>query len=256
MPRFGHSDDFALLFSSERSDRVDYSQGLLFGGCFVLAIFVTWTLLLMIFICLGRDKVGFLSGRPFFHQAHLGKPGGLRVFWCRVAFFTSGITFIVFTVLLVTRGITQLQQGVTTIGNAGNAIDQTLAEVNAISKSLRDLAVTGRNLRDTINTTLVLQDGQNEYCTANGRQLLEEDIGEPFDFDNEINNTIELLYDLDNFIDEDLINLQNSIDEFIFHLQLWKKRDKYQFTRKSAGENKCFPQCHHMNCMSCKKCFP
>ena len=57
-------------------------------------------------------------------------------------------------------------------------------------------------------------DNGNEetFCSIEGRQLLLEETG-GLDFDDEIQNTIDLVYDLDDFVDEDLLDLQEAIEE-------------------------------------------
>ncbi len=64
VPRFGHSNDVSYLFSTESSDNVDYTLGTIFIGSFLFAVFILWFIMLLVFIFLGKNKVGFLSGFP------------------------------------------------------------------------------------------------------------------------------------------------------------------------------------------------
>jgi hypothetical protein len=62
VPRFGHSDDISNFFSTEQADNSDYTLGTLFIGSFLMTIFLTWFIALLILTFIGKDKVGFLSG--------------------------------------------------------------------------------------------------------------------------------------------------------------------------------------------------
>mmetsp|Transcript_5251 Transcript_5251/g.7779 ORF Transcript_5251/g.7779 Transcript_5251/m.7779 type:complete len:631 (-) Transcript_5251:58-1950(-) len=64
VPRFGHTNDISKLFSPESSDNIDYTLGTIFVGSFLFAVFVVWFIVLLVFIFLGKDRVGFLSGFP------------------------------------------------------------------------------------------------------------------------------------------------------------------------------------------------
>lgn len=63
VPRFGHSMDISQLFAPKSSsDQVDYVLGSIFIGAFLMSLFIVWIVTLSIFTCVGRNKVGFLSG--------------------------------------------------------------------------------------------------------------------------------------------------------------------------------------------------
>jgi hypothetical protein len=117
-PRFGHSSDFSELFSKEAGAPEDYVAGLVFATGFILAVFILWSILLLIFKCLGPSQVGFLSGAPFKKPNHVEEENFRRPFRVRMTVLGCGITFILFTILLVVKGITNLQDTVSTVSNS------------------------------------------------------------------------------------------------------------------------------------------
>jgi hypothetical protein len=118
MPRFGASSSFANLFGS-KEEQSDYIVGLLFAGVFVFAIYCAWTIILLLFKCLGQRRVGFLSGSAFLKPAD-PKAVFTRPFWSRLVFLNASILYITFAVLFVTQGITNLRTTVTTVLESTN----------------------------------------------------------------------------------------------------------------------------------------
>lgn len=65
VPRFGHSDQVSLSFSSSTADTKDYSYGVLFLGIFFFSVFSFWGIsLLLAKICRSCCGGGILSGEP------------------------------------------------------------------------------------------------------------------------------------------------------------------------------------------------
>ena len=108
VPRFSHSSDFSHLFSSDPQEVSDYAQGLLFIGCFLSVVFFLWYIVLLVLKC--TPGAGFLSGRRFTNRT--------RATNVRVVFATAAVLSILFTILLVTEGITNLQDTLTTVDNS------------------------------------------------------------------------------------------------------------------------------------------
>lgn len=63
LPRFGHNANFAKLVSSNQEEQVDYVVGILATAFFILSIFIFWAAAIVSCKCLGRRRIGFLSGR-------------------------------------------------------------------------------------------------------------------------------------------------------------------------------------------------
>lgn len=106
LPRFGHSANFAYLVGS-REQAEDYLYGLLFAGIFLITFFAVWTIMIIVFKCLGQEKVGFFSG-----SAMKVPHGSKRPRRVRIAFLVSSVVLVVFSLLLVTKGLTQIKTGV------------------------------------------------------------------------------------------------------------------------------------------------
>lgn len=150
-------------------------------------------------MCLGRSKVGFLSGARF--QAPENGGSAKRIRRSRIVFLIAGVLFIVFTFLWVALGITQLQDTVNTVDNANHDVDQILSESAAITTSLRSLGRTGTDLR--MDMTSVLEN----FCTANPD--LEAQTG--YDFVGSTQDALDFLDDLGDFIDKDLVDVEEGI---------------------------------------------
>ncbi|CAB9511836.1 expressed unknown protein [Seminavis robusta] len=119
-PRFGYSNTFSDYFSQDDDVAMDYVKGLLACGLFILSMFLCWVLLLLVFKCLGRKKVGFLSGAPFHAMAsntdnHVAVNPWISRGRCIVA-FSCGAMFI-FAILLTTVGLGNIDVTTTTIGD-------------------------------------------------------------------------------------------------------------------------------------------
>jgi hypothetical protein len=65
VPRFGFPNDAVLLASRNSMDQEAYLKGAILPTIFFLTIFLSWGVFLTVCYCLGREKVGFLSGSPF-----------------------------------------------------------------------------------------------------------------------------------------------------------------------------------------------
>lgn len=109
LPRFGYPNNFAYLFGTQQQQS-EYIFGLLFAGCFILAFFFVWIILLAVFKCLGPRKIGFLSGNPM--KVSYGSKKPLII---RITFILAAITLVAFATTLVTQGLTQLRNGVGTL---------------------------------------------------------------------------------------------------------------------------------------------
>lgn len=193
VPRFGHNNDFSAVLSNDDSEVEDYVLGLVFIAGFVMAVFLSWSILLLVFKCMGK-KVGFLSGRPFQNTT--------RAFRVRVTFVSAVILFILFAVLLVVNGITNLQDTLQTVSNTNQEVSSLLADAQTITSSLRSLGQSTVEVRDVLVGSL------GNFCP--GDPNLEQETG--YDFDSIAAKAIELLNVLGDFITNDVVNVQNAID--------------------------------------------
>lgn len=63
LPRFGHNANFAKLVSSNQDEQVDYVVGIVAAAFFILSLFIFWGAAIMSCKCMGKRRIGFLSGR-------------------------------------------------------------------------------------------------------------------------------------------------------------------------------------------------
>jgi hypothetical protein len=107
MPRFGHTSDFSTLFNSDSGQIKDYTLGLLFLGTFTMACFLVWFLVLATLKCFSRGILGGNRGVDS-NQARI---------LCIAFWIATGISMI-FTILLITEGISDIQDTLSTIDNS------------------------------------------------------------------------------------------------------------------------------------------
>lgn len=191
-PRFGHTNDFSALFSTTETQ--DYLEGLVFAGAFILAIFLAWLLALAVFKCLGKNRVGFLSGAAF-------TTSGPRPFYIRIVFINAAILFIVFTILVVTQGLTNLHSAVSTVGDSNDEVATILSNARGISISLSSIGQSTAQVRDELSQNL------GNFCPAEPNILALTGI----DFDALASQAISLLDQLGDFIENDVNTFQEEI---------------------------------------------
>lgn len=120
VPRFGHSSSFASLYSPDPAVVYDYIIGILVVSLFILSIYACWGLILLIVkLCCGPKRVGFVSGAPF--QATL--PNGQTNPWIlrgRILFGLSTLLFAVFSLTFVTLGVGNMVTTTKSIGQGAS----------------------------------------------------------------------------------------------------------------------------------------
>lgn len=150
-------------------------------------------LALLILKCLG-SRVGFLSGAAFTTDSP-------RPFYVRIAFVNAAILFIVFTILSVTNGITNLHSAISTVGDANNEVQSILSDARGISISLKSIGRSSLEVRDELNDNL------GNFCPAEPN--IEALTG--IDFDALASEAIALLNELGDFIENDVDALQSQL---------------------------------------------
>lgn len=268
-PRFGHTTDItALMGTSEESS--DYVKGLLAAAFLTIICFFVAFMSLPILMCLGRRRVGFLSGAPLtgrsnpasstsnggdehvtdkedgdvplkpegstgleemkdneelnnnidsldgLHRSEVTVRNGPKCrnccldpshIWVRGTFVLSGIIFILFSILLVTQGVLNLQDTVDSVNSLATQIDTLALDAEDILRSgLLGLQTQATNVRDLIVTNL---DGDN-FCPADPtlqNSTVFADIRE------KANNASEVLSQLNNFLGNEVERLSDSIND-------------------------------------------
>ena len=105
-PRFGYSNQVADLFSRTNEEVNDYSYGMAIIGGIFASFFLSWFVTLMVLLCLGSKRVGFLSGNHMREPkpTKFPKKSFKRPIWVRSTFIVSSIIVLAFSIILAIEG--------------------------------------------------------------------------------------------------------------------------------------------------------
>ena len=186
--------EFASFFGTKQQQS-DYIWGLLFAGIFILCFFLVWTILIPIFKCLGQRKVGFLSGSIFKVPY-----GSNRPMIVRTAFIIANITLVIFTALLVSEGLMQLESGINTFYSNSQTANQIIDEVSNFINAIDNTVREGISLQNATNSLL-----KNDFCPG-GYLTVETGTN----FDAIIVNVTTSLNCLGNFLQANIMDAQGA----------------------------------------------
>mmetsp|Transcript_1295 Transcript_1295/g.1734 ORF Transcript_1295/g.1734 Transcript_1295/m.1734 type:complete len:587 (-) Transcript_1295:163-1923(-) len=233
-PRFGHTSNLTKVFESgSSSDTQDYAAGLIFVGCIIMGFFLLWSVVLMIFMCIGH-KAGFLSGVPFLRKPvqtaksdgdsvdgadglngpssyHLNKslyygdPWRSRPTISRVCFIISGIICITFGLLLVTEGVTNLQTGINTINDNSIKLNKLAGDARLIiQEGMLEMKDMATNIRGIVENELAPENFCPDDPLVTGSEV-GRDIRERSD------EALDLLQQLDDFQESELNDVEEAM---------------------------------------------
>jgi hypothetical protein len=195
LPRFGNSDDLSKVFSGNPEDVQEYAVGLIFLGALIMVLFSLWGLVVLVFKCLGSKRVGFLSGHGF----SLKSKSSATV---RGVFLFSNLMVLLFSILLVTRGVTELQSTVTTF-------DESNQEIVRIQQGLSTIS---RNLQTTANDAIAIRDDLVAFLSQDicpnqelGASAIKDEI------QNFADATLTNLQQIEDFVASDLQDMDNAL---------------------------------------------
>jgi hypothetical protein len=195
LPRFSHSDDFSLLFSSDPEDAKDYSLGMIFLAVFIMSAFLVWGFAILLLKCLGQHRVGVFSGFPF-------KNEGWKTIAGRCTLFLSAFSIIIFAFVMVTKGIMTLQGTTDTIALTTQDVIKIHDEFLRLALNLQDVSRQAIPLRNQLVSTL-----RQDICPLNpgsDREAAVRIVG---------NHTLLDLKDLDNFMADHLQDINVALDQ-------------------------------------------
>lgn len=192
--RFGGTNDLVGLIAKKGSWS-DYIRGLLIISIFIFSFFLSWTLVLIVFKCLGRKRVGFLSGSRFddsLQGNRFWSPKGLR----RMALLSCLLVIAVSTSIAIVNQdtfIAAVENLIDTnsyindvarqVNNDTSHIIETSASLPKIASDLRNVtsgglcpgktirSSSGENFNDLINGTIKTLDTANDILTNQLEQL-------------------------------------------------------------------------------------
>lgn len=257
--RFGHSSDFTQLFVNDQTAD-DYIRGALFACCLTFALAVLWFLMLLVFRLLGPRRVGCMCGGPmrrvvdrqeavgylettysgesialmeqkglsgdrdilrFYHEevSFLKRPTMMRL-----AFLLSGTVFILFSVLAVTKGLTNLQLTLNTVHHNSAVIREMAHEAEGILTAIRESRTMAVSVRDE----LVKELSDNNFCPANEAVTESDQASQVI---NQAEQAIPLLNQLNDFVSSNMAEMESSLDEVQQTTSaLEEKTDRIDFT--------------------------
>eukprot|EP00978_Attheya_sp_CCMP212_P006058 scaffold13640_cov65-Attheya_sp.AAC.4 len=198
LPRFKNPDNFAYLFSPDSEQQSDYIVGLLFAAIFLLSIFLVWSILLLAFRCLGKNRVGFISGSAFQVSQSSKKPVIVRSI-----FLLLVILIIIFSALMVTEGLNNLYDTAETLVQSARDVNQVRNNANDALSSMQSLGTTSARNRDLLLTNL-----ETGVCGALSDLEERTDI----DLNQTISQLIQQLRDVGDFRQEDNSELQSGFN--------------------------------------------
>lgn len=140
LPRFSHSSDFSKLMGDSPDD---YFLGLLFIGTFICSVFVFWGIIIFILKCIGPKHVGVLAGFPFREEGQKSVAG-------RMILSVSAWMMIAATIVLITKGLTELQSLSDTVGMTNYDIKMIEKEVQQIVTTLQVVSAKTTPIRDEL----------------------------------------------------------------------------------------------------------
>jgi hypothetical protein len=215
-PRFGHSNDFSMLFVNDDNNQAqqDYVSGLVFVGAFVIAVFVAWSLLLIIFkfwgSCGGKATPGFLAGKPFTladeeptkdRQRQWSRQNATK----RIIFMISGFLVFIFSILLVTKGFQQVGETRSTAAVSLDDVRVLLEDATTLADDLRNVGISAVDLRDELVTEL----SKDRLCPNNPGFLIEDEIGKAINDNAGV--AISLLTELGEFATNDIQTMEDGL---------------------------------------------
>ena len=121
----------------------DYFLGLLFFASLVVSVITFWSLAILILKCVGPNHVGFLSGFPFREE-------GRRSSWGRTVLSISCWTMIVATIVMITKGLPELQKLSDTLTVATLEVKTVEFDVSQIVTTLQVVSAKTAPIRDEL----------------------------------------------------------------------------------------------------------
>ena len=213
LPRFSNSDDISLLFSTDDDERQDYTLGLLFLSTFIISFFVVWMMYIVVLKCIGPKLVGVFSGYPYAKD-------GRQVICGRLVLILSSLSIIICSILLVTKGLTELQYTVDTVVMTNNEMKSIHGESSIIVTSIDEVSGRALPVREELVDFL-----QKDVCPLNPGSATESRIR------NMADNTLDGLNELDGFIESYLGDVKSALQQIdVTTRQISKATNNVQFT--------------------------
>jgi hypothetical protein len=158
-----------------------------------MSVFTVWGCLLLLFKCLGPKHLGVFSGHPYRRQGAKATTG-------RIIFLISSIIVMIFSILVVTKGLTQLDNTTDTIDATNQDVIKIHDEFVDISTSLKRVSLEATPVRDELVNFL-----KNDICPLSPGSATERDIRQVGSL------ALVALQDLSDFIEDELTTMNQAL---------------------------------------------
>lgn len=247
-PRFGHTRDITLLFADSPEEQSDYYTGLLLASIITAVFFFVFIVVILVFMCCGKSRVGFLSGRPFQRTLCVEDDYGIdkeqprhntpkttaccgvdRSTWVRLTFIISGTIFIIFSFLMVSEGITNLQQTVGTVHQSAMDVGQLAIAAKKITETS---IIAVQDVATNVRGSLVEELSAENFC-PNDPDLENNTAGAKIR--DSVDEAVKLLSQVDGFVGDDIDDITDVIDEAIKGAEEIEARTENVNLEKTVG---------------------
>ena len=228
-PRFGRTTQFVSVFE-DQDQRSQYITGVAVGSIITLGVFIVWSLVLIGLKCAGK-RVGCASGTPrkpkepkiagsiaeetYQHNmnkwARAMKGYERRLLVNRILFLFSGIGVIVSSILFFTNGVGSLASSLNEVQGSITETQDILTELHNVTGSFIDLSYTAEAERDEfVGLT-------NDVCGQIVDAAFDTAIGQ--DVQQKIDEVVDTLQSIDDFLRDTAKNLQSDLSAAIQHAE-------------------------------------
>jgi hypothetical protein len=151
LPRFGYNYDITTVFSSDPSAGASYATGLIALFVFILIFFLFWTALIAVLKCMGPGNAGFLSGHAFVipDRAEDEKCLYKRPLRVRIVFLVACLILMLFSLLFVTMGLTNVDNTATTMTASLRQLGDLVGQAEVIARKLEEVGNSAITIRDS-----------------------------------------------------------------------------------------------------------
>jgi len=163
----------------------------------MVCLFSVWAVVLLVLKCLGRRQVGFMSGAPF---TQYDAPSLVKS--VRYTFAASAFMVLLFSILLVSKGTTQLQTAAETFDDSNQEVASISSSLAELSKALQTEAQAAIGLRDDLVSFL-----RQDVCPNQPGTNIEATLRDLS------RSTLVAVQDLENFVQSDLQRLDTVLDD-------------------------------------------
>ena len=206
VPRFGRTSSISALASFRQRDQVEYASGLVFATSALIAVFLFWTVLVLVLSCMGKERVGFLSGSPMTDPAESHDYGNghhrlpfRRPRRVRAAFLVCAVAVVASASLLVGEGLSRLEDALNTLEGANDELKFVAGSAARIADSLEEVRASTDGIKGVLAERL-----ERNFCPMNPD--LQRETG--YDFDDIASEGMRYLERLDRFVDEEVAALR------------------------------------------------